>query len=190
MSLESVVQAIRDRGQAEAEAILAEARAERARALEATRAEGQAEVKAAEARAREEAERRRVQDLARAELEARKIVLAAQKEVLDETRQRALARLGTLDENPLILKALLTANEAEWGRGGRVYSNAKDEPHVRRIVGDRYGGRIDCTGGVVIENADGTRRVDLRYETILQDVWNDSVREVAGVLWPSKASNA
>lgn len=188
MSLETFVQVILDKGKAEAGEIIAQARADAERMLSEIRAEGAKAVGEAEERARQAAERKRVQDLARAELETRKIVLAAQKDALDEVYQRALARLGTLRENASFLQTLLKANEAEWKSGGRVYSNARDAAVVKGLVGKAYAGSIECEGGLVIENADGTRRVDLRYESILRDVWNDSVREVAEVLWPSRIS--
>src|SRR6266571_992575 len=132
MPLDTVVESIREAGKAEAERILAEARAERERMLSEVRAEAEKEKTDADARARQDAERRRVQALARAELEARKIVLGAQREALDGA----------------------------------------------------FAGTIECAGGVVIESADGTRRIDLRYESILRDVWDDAVKEVADTLWP------
>lgn len=184
MTLETVVQAILEKGRAEADEILAQAREERERMLSEIRGEGRKAIEEAEARARQIAARRRIQELARGELEARRIFLGAQKEALDEVYQRALARLGALPDNEAFLRALLGANEGEW-RSGRVYASAKDEPLVKKIVGDRFGGRIDCAGGVVIEAADETRRVDLRYESILREVWDDSVKEVAETLWPS-----
>ncbi len=190
MSLETFVQVVLDKGKSEAGEIMAQARAEAERMLSEVRAEGEKAIREAEERAHQAAERKRVQDLARADLETRKIVLAAQKEALDEVYQRALARLGTLRENARILEKLLKANEAEWKAGGRVFSNARDASLVKVLVGKAYAGTVDCAGGLVIENADGTRRVDLRYESLLRDVWNDSVREVAEVLWPSRASKA
>lgn len=190
MTLDTVVQAILDQGRTESEEILQGARSERDRILGEVRAEGQKSLEAAERRAREAAERRRVQEMARGELEARKIVLATQKESLDLAYEQTLRRLGELKENAEFLQRLLKANETEWRQGGRVYANARDEPAVRRIVGDRFAGRIECAGGVVIESEDDTRRVDLRYESILRDVWNDSVREVAETLWPSRSPKA
>ncbi|MEK6987016.1 MAG: V-type ATP synthase subunit E family protein [Candidatus Thermoplasmatota archaeon] len=190
MTLETFVQTVLAKGKAEADEILVQARAERERTLSEVRAEGEEARKEAEERARQAAARRRVQDIARAELEARKIVLAGQKQDLDEVYQRGLARLASLKENADFLRALLKANETEWRAGGKVYSNTKDESLVKGIVGAAYAGRIDCAGGVVIENADETRRVDLQYESILRDVWDDSVREVAEILWPSRASKA
>lgn len=190
MTLDTVIQAIQAKGKAEVDAILAEAQADRQRTLSDVRSEADKALAEAEVRAEEIADRKRVQDLARAELEARKLVLAAQKEVLDEVYQRALARLGNLKENPEFLQLLLKANEAEWRGGGKVYSNARDEAAVKALVGKAYAGHMDATGGLIIESADASRRVDLRYESILRDVWNDSVREVAEVLWPSRKSKA
>ncbi len=190
MTLDAFVQTIQDRGKAEAEAIRTQARAEADQILAEIRAEGEKAISEAAGRAQETAQRRKVQEMARAELEARKSALTAQKEALDEVYQRALARLTTLRENADILRKLLRANEAEWKSGGKVYCSPRDESLVKSVVGRSFAGPIDCAGGVVLESADGTRRVDLRYESILRDVWNDSVREVAEILWPSKASKA
>ncbi len=186
--MERVAQAILDRGKAEAEEILSQARAEKERMLSEARIQGEASVKAAEAQASEEGERKGVQELARAELEARKISLSMQKEALDEVYNLALARLGNLKENGEILENLLKANESEWKFGGRVFSVKRDEGIVKRIVGSAYAGPIDGVGGIVIESSDGTRRTDLRYESMLIDVWDDVVKEVAEILWPSKTS--
>lgn len=188
MSLDSVVQAVLDKGKAEADEIRKDAQAERERMLSEVRDEAATTLADAEARARQAAERKRVQELARAELEARKTALAAQKEVLDDVYERTLARLSNLKENAELLRALLRANQSDWKAGGKVYSTSKDESTVKGIVVSAYAGHLDGAGGIVIESADGTRRIDLRYESILRDVWNDSVREVAEILWPSRAS--
>src|SRR3989304_926488 len=66
-----------------------------------------------------------------------------------------LGGLGELKENAEFLQRLLKANEAEWRAGGQVYSNAKDEAAVRRIVGERYAGRVEGAGGVGRGTADG-----------------------------------
>jgi V/A-type H+-transporting ATPase subunit E len=190
LTLDAFVQAIHEKGRAETDEIIAQARTERERMLSEIRAEGEKALREAEQRARGAAERKRVQNLARAELEARKTVLAAQKDALDEVYRRTLARLAAMRENPEFLRALLKANEAEWKSGGLVHANVKDEGLVKGIVGKAFAGTITCAGGLVIESADGTRRVDVRYESILRDVWDDSVREVAEILWPSRASKA
>src|SRR3990172_1033137 len=187
MTLESVVQAILESGKAEADLILEEAHLERQRMLSEVREEGAKVFADAESRSREGAARRPVQEVARGELDSRKIILAAQKDALDEAYRRTLGRLGDARGDDTVLRNLLKANEAEW-RAGRVFASPKDEAAIRRIVGDRYAGNIECTGGVVIEATDGTHRLDLRYESLLREVWDESVKEVADILWPSKPS--
>ncbi|MEK6911897.1 MAG: V-type ATP synthase subunit E, partial [Candidatus Thermoplasmatota archaeon] len=83
MGLERVVEEILSLGRAEAEEIRKAAQAERERMLQDTRAEGAKLRLQREQEAGADAERHRIQDLARAELESKKIVLAAQKELLD-----------------------------------------------------------------------------------------------------------
>ncbi len=184
MGLETVLERIRDSGRGEAAAIVAEARKERERLLGEARAEGAQLAGRREAEAREQAERRRVQDLARAELDAKKLVLGAQEDVLRAVRERVRQRLAASGD-PGVLRTLLAKHAAEW-RSGRVYANARDAAAVRGIVGGNFAGTVDCLGGVAIESADGSRRLDLTYDSILDDVWDDVVREVARTLWPSK----
>jgi len=185
MGLEQVVDEILAGGRAEAEEIRQAALAEREKILESARSEGAKLREHREREAKEAAERLRIQALARAELESKKIVLSAQKELLDVVYAKVLDRLGRLAESGDWLRKLLQANAAEW-RSGKVYCNARDADTVRSIVGTNFGGTIDCVGGVLIESTDGTHRTDLRFETLLADVWRDSIREVAEVLWPPR----
>lgn len=187
MGLEEVLRAIEEEGRAESQAIVDEARKERERILAEAEAEGRQLVDARRAGAEEEAKRREVQELARAELEAKKIVLAAQKEVLDRVREATLQRLASLPDVDDVLRGLLRQEEEAW-RAGRVHCAAKDADRVRALVGDRFAGTIDCVGGIVIESEDGASRIDLRFETILDDVWTERVGEVAKVLWPDNRS--
>jgi len=183
MGLESVIEEILTRGRSEADAIRKSADAERQRLLEEARAEGAKLIVAREQEARIAAERARIQDLARAELESKRTVLAAQKEVLDEVDSKALQKLSTLPDRDAIIRALLTANASDW-RTGKVDASARDADAVRAIVGPNFAGTIESVGGVVIESADGSRKTDLRFETLFAEVWRDSIREVAEILWP------
>lgn len=185
MGLEQVVDEILARGRAEVEEIRRATLAEREKIFQEARAEGAKLLERREREAKEAAERLRVQALARAELESKKIVLSAQKDLLDDVFAKVLERLGHMAESAQWLRALLAANEKEW-RNGKVYCNARDADTVRSIVGANLGGTIDCVGGVLIDSADGSHRTDLRFETLLADVWRDSIREVAEVLWPPR----
>src|SRR2546422_8181205 len=106
MGRETVLERIRDPGQQEAAAVVEEARRERERLLAEARAEGQRLRERREAEAREQAERRRVQDLARAELDAEKIVLAAQAEVLTAGPDRRRAPPAGAADPPALPEVL------------------------------------------------------------------------------------
>jgi len=183
VGLEAVIQEILEKGRQESAALVEGAKGERERLLGEARKEMAAVMVQREAEANAAAERRRVQDLARAELEAKRLVLNGQREVLDQVYQEATHALRDLVDGAL-LGRLLTANAAAW-RSGKVFSNARDERSVRAIVGSAYAGTIACAGGVVIEAEGGAKRLDLRYETLLKGVWDDALREVARTLWPA-----
>src|SRR2546426_1822934 len=168
MTLESAVEAILEQGKAEANRVLEEARNERQRMLSEVRAEAAKALAETERAAHVEAERKRVQELARAELESRKIVLAAQKEALDRVYDGALERLGRLSDNAEILRSLLKANESEWRSGGKGYSSPRDETGVRKIVGDSFAGTVEGAGGVGVEGAAGTPPGGLRAEILFR----------------------
>src|SRR2546425_874884 len=93
-----------------------------------------------------------------------------------ENAVEAILEQGKAEANRVLEEA---RNERQ-----RMLSEVRDEAVVRKIVGDSFAGTVECAGGVVIESADETRRVDLRYETLLRDVWDDAVKEVAETLWP------
>lgn len=183
MGLEQVIEDVLTQGRSEAEEIRRATMAERERILADARAQGAKLLAQREEQAREAAERARIQTLARAELESKKVVLSAQKELLDQVYAAVLERLPRLGESEDLLRSLLKSHAGEW-KDGKVYSNARDADTVRSIVGARFAGTIECVGGVVIESADESRRTDLRFETLLADVWRDSIKEVAEVLWP------
>src|SRR2546422_222660 len=164
MGLETVIEDVLSRGRSEAEEIRRATMAERERILQDARAEGAKLLSQREQDAKVAVERSRVQALARAELESKKVVLSAQKELLDQVYAAVLEKLARLAESESLVRSLLQAHEGEW-RNGKVSCNAHDAGAVRSIVGKNFGGTIEGVGGVVIDSADGSRRIDLRFAT-------------------------
>ncbi len=185
MSLEAVIQSILDKGAAEKNEIIGTARKEKEKLLKELKEKGQQDISEKLGEAGNVAERLKVQETARAELESRKIVLAAQKEVLDTVRTEVLRRLASPEIRTSLLKELLEKHKDEW-RTGKVYCNENDQKTVKSVVGSRFEGTVDCAGGIVIESEDKTMRIDLRFETLLQDLWEDSVKELAELLWQKR----
>jgi V/A-type H+-transporting ATPase subunit E len=46
-----------------------------------------------------------------------------------------------------------------------------------------FAGEIDCIGGIVIENKDGTEVLDFRYDMILKDVNEQSLKQISNILF-------
>jgi len=185
MSLEALVQSILDKGTAEKSEIIGAARKEMEKLLQEAREKGQQDISRKLDDARKAAERLKVQETARSELESRKTVLIAQKEVLDAVKTEVLKRLSSPEVRSELLEALLDKHKEDW-QSGKVYCGEMDQKQVKSIVGSRFGGTIECSGGVVIESEDRANKVDLRFETLLDDIWEDSVKELADLLWPRK----
>ncbi|MFQ6059693.1 MAG: V-type ATP synthase subunit E family protein [Thermoplasmata archaeon] len=185
MSLDRVIKNILETGKAEAKGIVMEGQKERERQIKEARKEGKKLLDSKIEESNELIQRMRMQEIARAELESKKIVLSGQKEVLDTIYEKALERLGNLPRNESLLRSLISQNREEI-KDGRVFCNQRDAEFVRSLVGTNFAGTIDCVGGLVVESRNGRRRIDLRYETSLREIWNDSIKEISDLLWGSE----
>jgi len=79
-----------------------------------------------------------------------------------------------------LLKAIIEANE---GNGSRIYSNKDSEEVVRKLSSLEYVGNVDCIGGVVIENDEGTIRLDYTYDIILKNANEQSLIQTSDILF-------
>lgn len=165
-------QSIEDAAASEAEAVLAEARSEAQRGAQAITHEGAT---------RADAQARRIH--AASKLDAKKARLAAQADVLATVRTRVedkLAKLPAKDRADL-LRALVKGSAVveTLGSGARAWGR-KDDRDAITSLGLAFAGETQCLGGLIVESADGTQREDLRFESILDEVWRDAVHDVAG----------
>lgn len=124
------------------------------------------------------------QETSSAELESKKALLAAQKQVMEDLKERVLHELEgyPADKRKKLYSKLVSKAKKELGECF-VYTNAKDKPLVQLPTGISYGGVLDCRGGLVFESKDRSYRLDYRFETVLDDVWNKNMREIYGRLF-------
>ena len=104
----------------------------------------------------------------------------AKKELLDKAYNEALGALAALSEperETIIKKQLESHTDSK-----RVFSNKSDESIVRRITELEYGGTIPCSGGVVLENEDGTVIHDLTFDTLIRSVRETSLKQLIEIL--------
>jgi len=197
MSLETVVEDIRDEARERAKEIRADAE-ERADDIVAE-AEADADDIVAEAEADVEAEidQEREQKLSSAKLEAKQMRLEARRDALQSVRSSVEDRIAGLDgdEREELTRELLDAASAEFDDNAddeenvdvRVFGRADDEALISDILDDydgyEYAGEYDCLGGVVVESDASRVRVNNTFDSVLEDVWEDNLKAISARLF-------
>lgn len=191
MSLETVVEDIRDEARARGEEIREDGE-ERAEAI-VSEAERDAEeiLEEAEREVERQIKQEREQKLSSAELKAKQRRLEARREVLEAVRDDVEARIVGIsgDEHEVLTRTLLEAAAAEFGdvETLRVHGREDDAELLESIVDD-YGGfevgdPIDCLGGVIVESDESRVRVNNTFDSVLEEVWEDNLREFSDRLF-------
>ncbi len=182
MGLDAIIEEIKAKGRAEADKISEETSSEVSKIIAEAEANDAVLKAAKEEAVRKEIDRLRQQEVSSANLEVKKAILNARKEILDEVYENAKESVKKLpaEKNQKLLKSIIEKNE---NNNAKIYSKAKDKPVVKKLTKLEYAGEIDCIGGVVIENADGTEVMDFKYDTILRNVSEQSLKQVSDILF-------
>ncbi|SER25412.1 V-type ATP synthase subunit E [Natrinema salaciae] len=191
MSLDTVVEDIREEAHARAEDTRTEGEA-RADEIESAAEEDADEIlENAERDVEREIEQLREQRLSSAKLEAKQKRLEARRDVLGEVREQVEDELAALegDTREELTRDLLEAASGEFDEGDdvNVYGRAGDEELIESILADydgyEYAGEHDCLGGVVVESDQSRVRVNNTFDSVLEDVWEDNLREISNRLF-------
>jgi V/A-type H+-transporting ATPase subunit E len=185
MSLETVVEDIRDEARARAREIRESAEAEGDEIVAETEADAEEIVAEREREVERAVEQEREQTLSSAQLEAKQQRLSARRDVLGEVRDAVEAEIAALPrgEREELTRELLEDALAEFDDVVEVYGRPDDEDVLAEILADygraEYGGEYDCLGGVVLESEGSRIRVNNTFDSVLEDVWEDELREVS-----------
>lgn len=191
MSLETVTEDIREEARARASEILEEAD-ERAESIVA---DAEADAEEIEAEAEREVERQitqeREQTLSSAKLEAKQARLEARRAVLARVREEAEAAVADIggDTREELTREMLdaAATEFEDVDSVQVYGRSADRALVESILADyegfEFAGEYDCLGGVVVESDASRVRVNNTFDSVLEEVWEENLREVSDRLF-------
>ncbi|PCR92504.1 V-type ATP synthase subunit E [Natrinema ejinorense] len=191
MSLDTVVEDIREEAHARAEDIRSEGET-RAEEIESAAREDADEIIAdAEAEVESEIEQLREQRLSSAKLEAKQKRLEARRDALAEVRDAVEDELAALegDTREALTRDLLEAATVEFDEGDdvNVYGRSDDEEVLESILeeydGYQYAGGYDCLGGVVVESDQSRVRVNNTFDSVLEDVWEDNLQEISNRLF-------
>ena len=191
MSLDTVVEDIRNEARERAEEIRAEGE-ERAEQIIAD-AEADAEETLAEQERQTEQTiaQEREQRLSSAKLEAKQKRLEARRDVLQDVRSQVEDRIANLegDRRKELTQELLDAASEEFEDGDtvRVYGKPEDDELLTDVVTDydgyEYAGEYDCLGGVVVESDQSRLRVNNTFDSVLEAVWEDNLQDISNRLF-------
>jgi V/A-type H+-transporting ATPase subunit E len=188
MSLDTVVEDIREEAERRAEEILAEAEDEAAEIRSEAEDEA-AEIRSeAEREVEAEIEREREQRLSSGKLAAKQERLEARRDVLATVRERVEAEIGSLEaaKRETLTRELLAAGAAEFDAAD-VYARPEDQALLEDLLeeydGFELAGETDCLGGVLLEGPDGRLRVDNTFDSLLESVWEDNLKALSDVLF-------
>jgi V/A-type H+-transporting ATPase subunit E len=191
MSLETVVEDIRDEARARAEEIRAEGERRADEITEAAERDAQQIREEAEREADRKISQEREQKLSSAKLEAKQQRLEARREVLEDVRDDVEARVADIDgdEREELTRALLDAATVEFddAESARVHGREADAALLERVVEDHKGysvaDPVDCLGGVVVESDASRVRVNNTFDSVLEEVWEENLREISARLF-------
>ena len=180
MGLETVKEEILSNAKEQSNSLIAEAR------KEANRIMREAENKIEEMKVKSEADIKRMldtikrQELANAELENKKMLLEAKKEVIESVFSDTKKKLENLDDKKMeaIIKILLekAKNEIEVAH---IYCNKKDTKLLKGFSAET----TEIIGGLIAENKERTIRVDYSFDTILESIKENELQSISKLLF-------
>lgn len=184
MSLETVVEDIREDARAEAEAIVEAAEDRADDIVAAAEAEADDIIEEAERAVERRIERERDQRVSSANLEAKQARLETRRDLLESIREAVESRIASLegDRRESLTRQLLEDAAAEF-ETAEVYGREGDAALIESLLADRdgfeYAGAVDCLGGVVLESEASRLRVNNTFDSILDDVWEAELKTIS-----------
>ncbi len=192
MSLDTVVEDIRDEARARAEEIRTEGQERADEIVSEAEADAEALIEERERTVERKISQEREQALSAAKLEAKQERLEARRDALQTVRSQVESELAGLsgDKREELTRALLDASAAEFEEGSDVVvrGRAADEALIEEILADYEGfslgeESVDCLGGVVVESETSRVQVDNTFDSLLDAVWENNLKDVSGILF-------
>lgn len=180
MGLEAVKEEIIRSARQQESALVAEARKEANKIMKEAEAKTEEMKAISEADAKKAAEAMKRQALASGEMESRKLVLEAKKQVIENVFSEAKKRLEALDDRKReeFMKKLLEKAGKEL-EVAYIYYSKKDAKFVKGIGVEAS----PIIGGLIAENKERTIRVDYSFETMLEAIKEKELQNINKLLF-------
>ena len=180
MGLETVKEEILNIAKEQSNSLIAEARKEAGRLMK------EAERKIEEIREKSDAETKKMidaikrQELASAEIENKKMILEAKKQLIDNVFNEARKKLDSMDDKKreASIKKLLEKAKNDI-QVSNVWCNKKDAKFLKGLDVEN----VDIISGVMAENKEKTIRVDYSFDTILESIKESELQNINKLLF-------
>jgi len=187
MSLETVVEDVRDEARARAEEIREEGETRADEITAAAEADAEEVTERREQAVEEQITEEREQALSSAKLSAKQERLEARREVLEQVHDGVEEAIANIEgeRREELTQALLdaAATEFDGDESVSVYGREDDAELLAALVEEYEGwsvaGDRDCLGGVVVESERSRVRVNNTFDSVLEDVWDEELKRIS-----------
>jgi len=184
MALDKVVGDITESARKDADQIVQAAEKERESVLAQAKKRADDAQKVRQKQLEEALKRLRQQELSSAELEAKRLLLNARKEMLDIVFQDTLLKLSKLsDADKTRLYARILSKAIKVIPNPKVYCPVGESKLLAGIAGLQSVQEIEMDAGLVLESGDGMVRLDYRFKTLLDGIWERELKNVSNALF-------
>ena len=99
------------------------------------------------------------------------------KKIIDSAKEK-ISNINK-EENEALLLKLIKKYEST---GSKIYSNSKSENIIKKLSKLKYSGNINCIGGFIIENENGSIKQEYTYDLILKNIYEKSIKHISEIL--------
>jgi V/A-type H+-transporting ATPase subunit E len=182
MALDKVVEGISESAKKDASHLLASAEKEKSSILQLANENIANKRKEREKQLEESVRRLRQQEISSAELDAKRIVLNAKKEVLDKAFQETLAELSRLsDADKARLYGTILSKGTKAIPQPKIHCPKGETKFITPGLGAVQ--EMDMEQGLILESKDGMVLLDYRFKNILDGVWEKELKNTSNILF-------
>lgn len=186
MTLETLAKDIAASAEADVKALIDEAKNEAKKITDEAKAKASKITEDANTRAEREASQISREVVASARQANQKAILIAKREAMDSTHAAVKEQLADpgFKGRASMLKSLMAKADKMATSDFVIRPVEVDRKALEDLKGKRkVGESVDGLGGFILEAADGSVSFDMRFDTLLDTAWNQSLSEVNKILF-------
>ncbi len=187
MGLENVIDEIISQAEKQKQEIIDQGKQEAKKIVDEAMRKGNEQAKKFDEETRRIIGETKKMELSAGNIKTHKMMLEAKKSILDEVYNQVIEKVSKIDSSKRkeILHKLVERAEKELEDAKFVYCAGRDKELVSDMKGLKFGGEIDCIGGVIVENSSKTIKINYTFDVLLKDVKEIYLNEISKKIFQS-----